>query len=312
MKKAIIRALSLTAAVTSVSASALDLQKVYDVLQAPFAQGGAKSDLLKLEEGKIVATYAKGVGGLTAEQEASSPKTLEDCRQLALRQAVLDATIAGHTVREISRKNSHRISFALGKTDGVEALIGLKVTTAVGAEEELTYTYKFEDPADGNCKMAEMSAPVSGFTKKKAVENRVATEIIPSMTGEQIQAEMTEQEVGTPADLTDKMVTKIYKHECEQVSINTAIQLSTAAFKAEFGSNPVVLLDWEQSVVDPIDGGEPGKFKNGIKGFWAIRMVDASGAQVKNVKLNFALDEKVNAEGDEICMGSIDTAVTPL
>jgi len=225
---------------------------------------------------------------------------LEDCRQVALRQAVVDATQAGEQITELSRKHSHRVAYAQGIDDGVEAFVAMKVLDAAGQEQKRTYTYKLSDA--GSCAIVEMLPVVNDNVKKDTVEARLVSDVIPKFTDAERQARMTEEEVTTPAELADKMVTKIFKYECEQVSINKVVQLSVIEFKNKYTVNPIVLIDWEQSRVKNGEDDENGTgSKKDLSGFWIVRMVDASGIQTMKTQLDFNLVE----DAAEECTGSM-------
>lgn len=303
MTKSLARILATGLMAASASASALDLQKVSDVLQAPFI-GSTKADLLQIQNGRIVATYARNLGGYTPEEEMAEkpPVTLENCRQLGIRQALLDISTSGVIFKEFSRSSSHRFGVVPQRSEAVQVFIAAKVFDPMtGTDQDRTYTYIGDDPSGGDCKLTETGAMIPGFIKKKAAEEMMVR-TLQALPVDELNNVILKEGSTDWGVLADKSVKKVFSAECDQSTINIAISASVSEFKKAYNSEPVILFDFEQSRAWGVSDFAVDDHEAGMNGWWIVRMVSQDGTQALKTKVDF----NVTYDSEkETCGGSI-------
>ncbi|MGE0633587.1 MAG: hypothetical protein AB7O96_14335, partial [Pseudobdellovibrionaceae bacterium] len=248
-------------------------------------------------DGKLVA--------VDAETKHVHGHMIEDCRKVAIRQAILDTTSAGHSFEGFSRKNSHRIS-KLAKVSGYEddrvgAIAGVRAKSSDGKEANMSYFYNLNDDSSGDCAWHSMESQKPGLDDRPTVEQMFRQKYWPQFSESEKASTRNwmKNRFGVENDdqVTAKLVGKLIEWECEQFSINNAAQLAQAYFRAQFGTQPIVLLDFPSSNVSSNisdDDRSPGKPKplETLKGYWVFRMADPGGTKFATTKVSFDLTEK--------------------
>jgi hypothetical protein len=266
--------------------------------------------------------YVTVVGGrllaVDAESKHVAGHFIEDCRKVALRQALLDVTSEGYEFVEFSRKGSHRQTSLIedqspGYESGrVDAFVGVRALNPQKEKVEMTYHYSLDDDSSGNCEWRRTENKMTGFQDRRVLEAQVLKEVWPKLPPERQASMRTWYKnrfgVGTDAEIAAKSVGKLIEWECEQFSMSKAVQVAQKEFRDEGGSQPIVLLDFEFSrVTSNITEDNRGPHKHDEKlgdfqGAWVLRMADALGTRFLSKKVSFKLREK----GDK-CVGTMGT-----
>jgi|GEM_PF-5666742 len=266
---------------------------------AEYLNKGSAKPVVEVRDGALVApvAQAKGIPG----------HYIEDCRKAAIRQGVLDASATANASIELSRKGSHRMKLTGRETEDndVGALVGVRLISA-GTAKEVTFSYLMNDPENGTCAIVAVDKPVDGMISRKNQEKKVLTDILPKYPAAQLEVIRQTYSKKAPAtneDIAKKSVGKLIDWECEQYSINAAIEIARQAFAAKNpGVQPIILLDYANSAVksDITQENKDAELTK-MAGTWALRLSDATATKTLSAKVSFDL-----TEGADSCTGTVN------
>lgn len=248
--------------------------------------------------GATNATRLEGDRIISPRGVTRAPNQMEDCRQVGIRQAILDASQSGMTFGDMSRSTSHRLKHLDDSGFDGDSHIGLMVGFRPANQAHVTFRYELTDPSNGACSLVRTTPPMPNTMNRRSAEQMYEREIFPRLPQAE-QQRLREMYKGDAAKVAKESVGKLFESECEQDSINKAALAAQKFFVDTYRSQPIMLIDYGKSVVRWNEGGGYNRVDGDrFAGNWVFMMADATATNMAVVDVAFtAVERKESCEG---------------